>query len=124
MLLLDGLHWQQEYSQTSDTESNSSSLVSEESTLALVALSRLACPFFTECLDDPAIMNSVPIFLIHVTYQAASILTRIGQGSPNTAARENITHIKHHLEILSGRWRVAGAFGDLSKLLKVILTQI
>jgi hypothetical protein len=55
-------------------------------------------------------MNSVSIFLIQATYQASSTLIWISKGNPDTTTRETIKAIKLHLDDLSQRWRVAGAF--------------
>jgi hypothetical protein len=69
-------------------------------------------------------MNSVSIFLIQATYQASSTLIRISKGNPDTTTRETIKAIKLHLDDLSQRWRVAGAFEDSRELSDLTLTHI
>ncbi|KPM34772.1 hypothetical protein AK830_g11802 [Neonectria ditissima] len=90
--------------------SETPSFVSIESASALETLSRLACSFFTEGLGDPVVMNSVSVFLIQATYQAASALIRISDGNPDSKMMEGIEAIKQHLEELRPRWRVAGVY--------------
>jgi hypothetical protein len=98
--------------------------MSLESASALETLSRLACPFFTECVKEPAVMNSVSIFLIQATYQATSTLIRVSKGNPDIATRENIKSIKRHLDELTPRWRIAGTFEDMRELSGPILIYI
>jgi hypothetical protein len=69
-------------------------------------------------------MNSVSVFLIQATYQASSTLIRISKGNPDAATRETIKSIKRHLDDLSQRWRVAGAFKDSRELTDPTLTHI
>lgn len=108
VLLLDGAYSRQECIPVNYGIDETPSLVSIESASALQTLSRLACSFFMEGLGDPAVINSVSVFLIQATYQAASTLIRITEGNPDTKMMQGIEAIKQHLEELRARWRVAG----------------
>ncbi|KAK7419757.1 hypothetical protein QQX98_003129 [Neonectria punicea] len=110
ILLLDGAYSRQECTSASYGDDDTPSPVSIESASALETLSRLACSFFTEGLEDPVIINSVSVFLIQATYQAASTLIRISEGNPDAKMMQGIEAIKQHLEELRPRWRVAGVY--------------
>lgn len=124
LLLLDGASCRQGYIPNTDGDFDNSSLISLESASALETLSRLACPFFTICLKDAAVLNSVSIFLIHSTYQATSTLIRVSNGNPDMVSREHIASMKMHLDDLSHRWRVAGMFENSIELIDLVLNHI
>jgi hypothetical protein len=65
--------------------------------------------------DDEACEDRISLFLMQVIYQAASTLTRLSRGSPDSAARERIDALEGLLRRLSDRWGVAGKFVTASE---------
>ncbi|KAB5578180.1 hypothetical protein GE09DRAFT_1088782 [Coniochaeta sp. 2T2.1] len=81
-----------------------------ETESALEDLSRMARELCAKWKDESCIADCTSLFLIQVVYQAASTLTRLGEGTPDVTAQERIEDLKELLRRLTPRWRVAGVY--------------
>lgn len=52
--------------------------------------------------------DSIPIFVIHVTYQVACIYLRLAPGMTDGENRDKIEPFKQLLRLIDSRWRLAG----------------
>jgi hypothetical protein len=77
----------------------------QESRIALKRLAEAAASHLTNSSPDPNASDQIPIFMIHVMYQAACVLLLLPS---DDGMVEDITIYKNVLRLIDSRWRLAG----------------
>lgn len=91
-------------------EGASSESLCFETRTALDRLSTAALSYNEMCSQNPALVDGVPIFIVHVMYQVASTLLKVAQGVPDEETGEKIETLKRFLHQNDPRWRCAGVY--------------
>jgi hypothetical protein len=77
----------------------------QESRIALRRLAEAAASHLTNSSPDANASDQIPIFMIHVMYQAACVLLLLPS---EDGMVEDVTIYKNVLRLIDSRWRLAG----------------
>lgn len=81
-----------------------------ESRTALDRLSAAATSYNTTHCENAEASCHIPIFMVHVMYQVASMLTRLAQIAPDEEIQDKVERFKQLMGLVNSRWRIAGKF--------------
>lgn len=79
-----------------------------ESRTALDRLSAAATSYNITHFEDTEASCHIPIFLVHVMYQVASMLIRVAQITPDEEIKDKVKKFKQLMGLVNSRWRIAG----------------